>query len=99
MKRDANRDAAYSREVFLRNGSLRAESCVNRVFGPREDRAKRIAHRLENVSAVRVDGCAYERIVTPDRVLHRGAVALPALRTSFDIAKEKSDRSCRERSN
>ena len=79
-----------------RDRALHFERGCDGVLRPREHRAECVADRLEDVSAARLDRRPQERVVTADRVLHRGAVPFPALSTALDVAKKEGDRARRE---
>ena len=57
--------------------------------------AERVADGLENATAVRLDRGPHDRVVTAQRLLHRGAIDVPATRAALDVGKEKRDVSAR----
>ena len=66
---------------------LRLQRGVQRVRGGFERRKKRVAHRLENVAGVPLDGRAHDRVVPRQREPHRLRVFLPKFRAALDIAE------------
>ena len=98
VQRRTHAHAVNCGEVFGHKGALRSERGRHRVFGTPERGAKRVADRLEDVTAVRVDRRAHQRIVPAHRVLHRSAVTFSALRTALDVGEHEGDRPARKTS-
>jgi len=75
--------------------ALGRKHCRDRFLRPRESRAEGVSDRLEHVPAVRRDRRTHQLVVAPDGNLHRGPVAIPTLRATFDVGKGERDRPAR----
>ncbi len=89
MQRHANVQAIDRAPILAREFTLRIDCRGNCIRRTPERRAKRIADRLEHVTAVPFDHAAQQFVVTAQRLCHRVAPLFPTPRASLDIGEEQ----------
>ena len=82
---------AAAAPILDRDGPLDRDSGIQRVPGAGEDRAKGVAHRLEDDPAMGLDRRAQERVVPLERHPHRLGLPLPTLGAALDVGEEEGD--------
>ena len=80
---------------YPKEGSQRIEHRRDRILGPRERGAERIADRFEDIAVMRGDRFPHERVVTTYGRFHRRAIPIPTLRRALNIGEDERNRAAR----
>ena len=75
-----------------RQRALRGKTRRERVGRDRKRRMRTIAGRLDEITIVRLDGFAQDRIVMRECLLHRRVLRLPQPRAALDVGEQECDR-------